>query len=71
MGRAANPVVDRREGKGRLDRAAEQRRGATTSGREDERVGNTEAGRQEQYRAGIQGVKEVARTDTVNTVRER
>ena len=35
---AANPVADCREGKGRLRRAAKQRRGATASGREDMRV---------------------------------
>ena len=32
-GTAANPVADRREGKGRLGRAAKQRRGAMASGR--------------------------------------
>ena len=46
-GTAANPVADPTEGKGRLRRAAKQRRGAAASGREAKRVEGSEGGRQE------------------------
>ena len=69
-GTAANPVADRREGKGRLGRAAKPRQGATASGREGKRVGGSEADRQELYRAGVQHERKAARTGTVDKVRE-
>ena len=53
---ADNPVADRREAKGRQDRAAQQRRGATARGRGDRRVGASEVDRQAaRCRAGMQG----------------
>ena len=53
--RADNPVVDHREGKGRQDRAAQQRRGASASGREGKRVGASALDVQAaQCRAGLQ-----------------
>ena len=60
----ANPVAHCREGKCRLGRAAKRWRGATASGREGKRVGASEADRQEDYRAAVQGEKKAARTDT-------
>ena len=69
-GTAANPVADRREEETRLGRAAKQWQGATASRREDKRVGATEADRQAQCRAGVQGEKKAARTGTVDKGRE-
>ena len=43
---ADNPVFGCRMGKGRPDRAAQQRQGATASGREGKRVGASEVDRQ-------------------------
>ena len=52
---ADNPVADRGERKGRQDRAAQQRWGATASGREGERVEESEVDRQAaRCRAGMQ-----------------
>ena len=45
---------------------AEQR----SSGRKGERVGGSEAGRQERYRAGVQGAKKLARAGMMNKVHE-
>ena len=61
-GTAANPVADRREGKGRQGSAAKQQRGATANRREDNIVGGSEAGRQERYGAGVQGAEKAPPT---------
>ena len=51
---ADNPVVRRREGRGRQDRAAQQQQGATDSGRQGKRLGASEADKQAaRRRAGM------------------
>ena len=66
---ADNPVAGCREGKGRQDGAAQQRRSATGSGREGKKVGASKVDKHAaQCRAGLRESKKVVRAGIVDTV---